>query len=266
DENKLNIAEQEYHNVYKTYPNSLEAQKALFQIAHINYLRGNYEEAQEKLDYILSRYIDTPLQGPIYTEKGYIYMAGGELKKALKMFNQKENLNEDLALLGKAECYFRLGEYVKGLNIYEDFITYRKTSNYRRMAIDKFLNNCYDYARKLAKEKDYKYSNLLYEKLITLFPDYKLSENALYWLSENYYDQKDYNKAVATFKKTLNNKFSHKDDAALFKLGICYFDNGEFEEALKYFQNLLDNYPRSTYYNMAADWKRQVLREIKYRH
>lgn len=266
DESKLNIAEQEYQNVHQKYPESMEAQKALARIAHISYLKGNYEDAQERLDYILSRYLNTPLKGEIYTEKGYIALASGEVKRALKFFSQKENVNQDRALLGKAEAYFKLGEYAKGLDIYEDFIAYRKTSNQRRAAIDRFLNNCYDYARKLTKEKDYKYSNLLFEKIVSLFPDHKLSENALYWLGENYYDQKEYGKSIPVFKKVLNNKFTHKDDSALFKLGICYFDNAQFEESLKYFQNLLDNYPRSAYYKNAADWKRQVLREIKYRH
>ncbi len=265
DEAKLNIAEQEYEHIIHNFPDSLEAQKAMFQIAQISYLRGNYDEAREKLDYILSRYIDTPLKARIYTEKGYASMALGEYTKALQFFNQKENVNDDMALMGKAECYFKMNEFDKGLNIYEDLIMYRKTSNYRKTAINKFLNMAYSYAQKLAKEKEYQSSNMLYEKIVTLFPDQSLSENALYWLGENYYDQKNFEKSIEYFLKTLNNKFTHKDDSALFKLGISYFEKGQYGEALKFFQRLVDQFQKSPFRNMAMDWQRQTLREIKYR-
>ncbi len=266
DENKLDIAIQEYYKVKKLFRNTLQAQKALFQIAHISYLRKHFEDAQEKLDYILSEYVDTPLKPQIYTEKGYIYLDAGDYKKAIHFFNQKEALNEDRALIGKAECYFKIGKYEKALNVYEDFIQYRHTSNYRKKAIQSFLNNCYKYAKRLTSEKDYKKSNMLYDKIITLFPSHKLSENARYWKAENFYDQKDYKNGIQNFKAVLKNSFTHKDDAALFKLGMCYFEKNMFDESLKYFQRIIDYYPDSTYLNMAIDWKKQSIREIKYRH
>ncbi len=265
DENKLDIAIKEYHKVYKNHKDTLEAQKALFQMAHINYLKKNYEEAREKLDHILAEYIDTPLKPKIYTKKGYIYLATGDYRRALKYFNQKETLNEDQSYIGKAECYFKLGEYDKGINAYEDLIRYRPTSNLRDKAVKSFLDNCYFYAKKAAAAKDYNRSNMLYDKIIALFPDSKLSENALYWKGENYYDQRNYPEGIDTFKKTLGNSYPHKDDAANFKLGMCYFEQGKFEESLKYFQQLADHFPDSPYLSMAKNWKRQALREIKYR-
>lgn len=265
DESKLNIAQKEYFNVYKSYPETIEAEKALYQIAHISYLKGDYEDAQERLDYLLSRYIDTPLKSKVYTEKGYIYLALGEYEKALRFFSQKENLNTDEALLGKAECYFKLGEYEKAINIYEEFIKFRKTSNLRKKAIEKFLNNTYKYAKILAQRGDYNRSTLLYQKIIDILPGNKFVENCLYWIGENYYDLRDYANAIKYFKKVLDNPGTRKDDSAIFKIGICYFEQNEFEEALKYFRKLIEYYSTSPYVNMAKDWERQTLREIKYK-
>ncbi|MBU1076420.1 MAG: tetratricopeptide repeat protein [Spirochaetes bacterium] len=265
DERKLDIAEEEYYKIKKHFGNTLEAQNALFQIAHINYLKNDYEEAQEKLDYILAEYVDTPLKPQIYTKKGYIYYQLGEYKKALRFFNRKEASHDDLALTGKGECFFKLGEYDKALLIFEDFIQYRKLSNYRPQVIKSFLDNCYFYAKKLATEKDYKQSNKLFDKIISLFPDHKLAENALYWKAENYYDQKQYKNAIYAYQDVTKNSFTHKDDAALFKLGMCYFEQDMFEESLKYFQNIIDYYPDSMYLGMSKDWKKQSIREIKYR-
>lgn len=266
DEKKLDIAIQEYYKLKRYYKNTQEAQKALYQIAHINYLRGDYEEAQEKLDYILAEYLDTSLKPKIYTKKGYIYLKSGDYKKALHYFNQKETQNEDLALLGKGECYFKLGEYEKALSIFEDFIQYRHTSNYRKQAIKSFIDNCYTYAKKLAQEKDYKRSNMLFDKIIKSFSGNKLAENALYWKAENYYDQKSYNEGINHFKAVLENNYTHKDDAAVFKIGMCYFETDQFDEALKHFQQIIDFHSNGAYYKIAKDWKRQSIREIKYRH
>ncbi len=265
DETKLDIAQKEYYNVYKSHPDSIEAQKALYQIAHISYLKGEYEDAQERLDYLLSRYIDTPLKSDIYTKKGYIYLALGKYEKALKFFNQRENLNTDEALLGKAECYFKLGEYEKAIHMYEEFIKYRKTSNLRDKAIKRFLENTYKYAKILAQKGKYNCSTLLYEKIINLLPGNKLVENCLYWIGENYYDLRDYKNAIKYFNKVIENPGIRKDDAAIFKIGICYFEQNKFESALKYFRRLIEYYPNSIYLKMAKDWERQTLREIKYK-
>jgi len=265
DENKLDIAKMEYDNVYKKYPNSIDAQNALFKIAHIDYLKGNYDEAQERLDYLLSRYIDTKLKGKIYTEKGYIYMGLGEYDRALKFFSMKENLNYDETLLGKAECYFRLGEYEKGINIYEEFIKFRRTSNMKKKAINKFLENAYKYAKVLTQKGDYNRSIMIYQRIIDILPDNKLVENCLYWIGENYYDLRNYSNAISYFQKVLDNTGVGKDDDAVFKIGICYFEQNKFEEALKYFRKLIEYYPDSDYVSMAKSWERQTIREIKYR-
>lgn len=266
DENKLDIAIREYYRVYKNYKNSVSAERSLYQIANINYLKGEYEESQEKLDYILSEYIDTSLKSQIYTKKGMIYFKLGEYLKALKYFNHKKTLNEDLSFIGKAKCYFKLREYEKGINALEDLLRYRTTSNYKQEAEKLFLDKCYTFAKKLASEKDYKRSNFIYDKIIELFPDNKLSENALYWKGENFYSQKQYYQSIDQFKKVINNKFTHKDDAAYFKLGMCYFEQDKFENALKNFQQIINYYPNSAHLERAKNWKRQSLREIKYRY
>ncbi|MBN1898754.1 MAG: tetratricopeptide repeat protein [Spirochaetes bacterium] len=265
DEDKLHIAQNEYYNVYKSYPDSLAAQKALYQIAYISFVKGEYEDSQERLDYLLSRYIDTSLKSQIYNRKGYIYLALGEVEKALKFFSQKENYNSDEALLGKAECYFRLGEYEKGIMVYEEFIKYRKTSNLRQSGIEKFLDNTYRYAKILTGRRDYIRSTMLYQKIINLLPGNKLVENCLYWIGENFYDVKDYDRAIEYFNRVVDNPGTGKDDDALFKTGICYFELHKYEESLKYFRKILDYYAGSTYRKMARDWERQCLRELKYK-
>ncbi len=262
---KLDIAEKEYYNVERKYSGTKEAQEALFRIAHINYLRGNYEEAQEKLDYILAKYVNTPLKSKIYNEKGYIYLASGDYEKALKFFNMKDNFNTDEAFFGRALCYFKLENYERAISIYEDFIRYRKISNVRKEVIENFIETAYNYAKKLSDKEEYERANLLFSKIIELFPENKIVENCLYWMGENYYSKKNYSKAIEIFNSVLNNKWKGKDADALFKLGITYFELAKFEDALKYFQKIIDNFASNPIYNKAVAWKRQTLREIKYR-
>ncbi len=265
DVEKLDIAEKEYAKVDKYYSGTKEAQEALFQIAHINYMRGNYEEAQEKLDYILSKYVDTYLKSKIYNEKGYIYTALGNYEKALKFFNMKENYNTDEAFFGRALCYFKLGDFEKAIGLYEDFIKYRKISNIRKEVVENFINTAYKYARELSEKGEYTRSTILLTKIIELFPDKQIVENCLYWIGENYYSERKYDEAIKNYLKVLNNKWKNKDPDAIFKIGISYFEQNKFDKALKYFQMLIDNFPTSYLYRKAVAWKKQTLREIKYR-
>lgn len=81
------------------------------------------------------------------------------------------------------------------------------------------------------------------------FADHPNVGNATYWTGECYFGKKEYNNAIAEFKKVLKFEKSYKFDDSLTMLGLCYYRIGNKEEARKYFSKLLTEYPKSEYYN-----------------
>ena len=97
------------------------------------------------------------------------------------------------------------------------------------------------------------------EGFLQNYPSHKLVPNAMYWIGEAYYEQKDYPQAILSFKDVVA-KYPkhHKAQAALLKIGMSYQNVGDKDNALFYLRTLVEDYPNSD----PARAARQLLREI----
>ena len=82
--------------------------------------------------------------------------------------------------------------------------------------------------------------------LVTRFPRHDLADNALYWLGEAYYDQKDYPRAAAEFRRTVTDyPAGNKVPDAMLKLGFCYLALDQVAEARHVLEQVIAVYPKS---------------------
>lgn len=77
-------------------------------------------------------------------------------------------------------------------------------------------------------------------------PQSALVPNAVYWIGESYYLEKNYPQAILTFKD-VTRRFPkhHKAAAALLKIAMCYQMLGEKDNATLYLRALLKGHPKS---------------------
>lgn len=76
------------------------------------------------------------------------------------------------------------------------------------------------------------------------FSDSPLADNALYWIGECYFSQKNYEAAIAAFNEVI--LFYPKGDrvpAAYLKKGLSYLEMGQKEEALAILKLLVSKFP-----------------------
>ncbi len=86
-----------------------------------------------------------------------------------------------------------------------------------------------------------------------------LKVNSLYWLAECWYDLKEYLKALNCFERALLYPMSNKEEAARFKVAVCYA-RLEWNEAARWeLSRFLRDYPSS----QLAGRVRQELQKIK---
>lgn len=84
------------------------------------------------------------------------------------------------------------------------------------------------------------------KEFLARYPDNSLAPNALYWIGETWYAQKDYTQAILTFKDVTQKYPRHpKASAALYKSALSYEATGDKTNAVFYLKALLDEYPRS---------------------
>jgi tol-pal system protein YbgF len=93
----------------------------------------------------------------------------------------------------------------------------------------------------------------VFESLLASSANNSLSDNAQYWIGESHYALREYSKAVIDFEKVFTFPKSNKNDAAQFKLGLCYVRLGDGAKAREEFQRLIDVYPQSDYVKRAQE-------------
>lgn len=104
----------------------------------------------------------------------------------------------------------------------------------------------YDKALKLILDGKAAQGRRAMQAFMGAHPKSSLTPNALYWLGETYYHEKNYAEAVVAFKKVHQRFPRHeKAAAALLKIGYSYAMLGDTGNARFYLQVLTEDYPKS---------------------
>ncbi|MHC1701575.1 MAG: tol-pal system protein YbgF [Humidesulfovibrio sp.] len=86
----------------------------------------------------------------------------------------------------------------------------------------------------------------LLQEFLEAEPNSVLVPNALYWIGESHYVEKNYPQAILSFKDvTKRYPKHHKAAAALLKIGMSYAMLGEKDNASLYLRALLQDFPKS---------------------
>ncbi len=169
-----------------------------------------------------------------------------DLHSRVQELNQKlEQRNQDIQSLESqlSSQEQRIRELEKELN---------EVSGQMRAGGDYKQN--YERALQLFYSKQYSQSLQLFRSLRDQYPNHKLASNCQYWMGENYFGMGQYSQATQAFLSVFSYDFSYKFDDATIMLGRCYQKMGDNENARKYFQQLLNDYPDSEYVSAAQKW------------
>ncbi|MFH1626071.1 MAG: tol-pal system protein YbgF [Pseudomonadota bacterium] len=96
------------------------------------------------------------------------------------------------------------------------------------------------------KSEDYSEAILTFKRFVQKFPDHDYTDNALYWLGEIYYSQKNFPHAIIEFKRVVEEyPNGNKVPDALLKIGLSYVNLKDVRNAEDYLQRVMDIYPFS---------------------
>ena len=90
------------------------------------------------------------------------------------------------------------------------------------------------------------FSNLVLDKSTK-----DITNNVLYWMADSYQQLGDFNNALISLEKILEDPDSDHIDDALIKKGLLHRKLGQMEESLIVFNQLVNNFPRSEYAKLA---------------
>ena len=84
--------------------------------------------------------------------------------------------------------------------------------------------------------------------------DKDLADNCQFWIAQIFFSKNNFSKALDEFSKVLEYSNSNKKSESIYKMGLCYLANKDNSNAKKMFQRVVDNYPKSKYYNKAYEF------------
>jgi len=90
------------------------------------------------------------------------------------------------------------------------------------------------------------FSNLVLDKSTK-----DITNNVLYWMADSYQQLGDFNNALISLEKILEDPDSDHIDDAIIKKGLLHRKLGQMEESLILFNQLVNNFPRSEYAKLA---------------
>lgn len=91
-------------------------------------------------------------------------------------------------------------------------------------------------------------------QLLSLDYSHDLSDNCQYWIGEIHYARKDFRKALNAFIKTLEFPSTNKADHAQYKIGLCYLNIGDVENAVDAFKIHISKFPNSEHYKSSVEY------------
>lgn len=118
----------------------------------------------------------------------------------------------------------------------------------------------YNQSFELLKSKHHAEALEGFERFLDQYPNHDLSDNALYWMGEAYYDLQDYPKALACFQKLVAlYQDGNKVPDAMLKSALCMANTGKVASARDMMDRLLSSYPTAP----AAEIARRKMAELQ---
>lgn len=93
-----------------------------------------------------------------------------------------------------------------------------------------------------------------FDKFVKANPQHDYADNAIYWMGEIYYDQKEYILAITEFKRVLKDyPNSNKTADAWLKIGLAYERLDDPKKAQLAYKSISTQYPYSSAANLANE-------------
>lgn len=231
---------------------------ATFQLGDLYHNQKNYSESISEMSKFLtlSKTIDDlPEEGSIHLAnyiQGYNYLKTNNHNRALGYFQDavagikrdgtrimngsiRNNVLGD-AIIRTGDCYFKNNKYPDALKFYNDAIKNKYAgfhyAKYQSAMILGLQGKPYEKVVEL-------------EELITSFPNSDFADDALYEIGTTYLELGKMNESIAPFSQLIKSyaKTSDLVNAAYLKLGLISYNQGDLQEAIRRYKQVLSNNP-----------------------
>jgi transcriptional regulator with PAS, ATPase and Fis domain len=213
-----------------------------------SFCAGDYDDALRKLQ---AAHATDPTNPEIAKDLGHAYLHGGDLAKALELYDRAEALGAQYVDVDYNRALIQLNErqFDHALQLFrkiiESQIDFKPGRFYLGILFEDkniFLGECHLYIGLIHKErKEYEEAIEHFQKSIGLNAN---QVSAAHNLADLYLQLQRYTDAIEQYRKVMKlSPMGEEMIGAHLNLGIAYFENGQIDEAIKQFSWILRRDP-----------------------
>jgi len=260
--NDFKLAKERYLDVINNNKQDKFYVEAVIGYGELCRKRREYDRfIQNKLENIIHSFPESKKEDSIFMLLGYQYLFGGESRKAMKSFLRS---SLELAKLGQAEAHLQLNHYESAFKVFEDFLDFFPSSRHIDEVKVTYTEKVLHYADLHRKQEKYIEAISYYNKIIHYFPFSREAETARLEIGHSYYNMDNFEQAKKYYLLAFEDSSHEKDDVALFHTGLSSYDMGKYRDAYKYFNLLVNQFPRSIYAPRSRQWVAQIRKDLEY--
>ncbi|MCK4810242.1 MAG: tetratricopeptide repeat protein [Candidatus Omnitrophica bacterium] len=259
----------EFKKTLKYTENLIVRISSQIQIADAYQEKGMYKMALDIYNNVLEEYPENVYSDYIQFQIGMLFLKNNKLEEAKLSFKNLEKNFPSSKLIPQAKyylaaSYFSEEDYARAKNILQKFL---------RDFPDDFLMNKahYLYAKCFFNQGRYQEALEIFISITNESKDRKIQELVNIDKAYAYLNLSEFDKAKEMFKEFIRN-FPYSDyiPSVLLNLGALCEKNGEFKDALRHYQRIIDAYQDTTSYyeaNMALAclyWENKDLVKAKF--
>ena len=262
-EKNFNQAMKALEYIPKKYPQTAAVVEAQYEIGKIYLVTNHFEEALEILTKIPGDYPLHPILPAVYITLGTHYYRQAQLQNALYSFQKVLDDSSgrqywQMAMKSLEMTYKDLGLYEAALSMVNKYL---ETYPYA----DDHLLKKLDAAQLLIQLREYDRAIVKLKELLPLAAE-EMKVEVQFYIAEAYFEKGDFQQAVLEFMKV---KYIDPGTGldwtvtAIYNAGKCYEKLGQYDEALKMYQEIIDRWGANSDYGKGAQNRIEYLNQIK---
>ena len=245
-----------YDQVLTDYSQTKQSADALYSIAWVDYRLKKFQQAHDQLLLFVDQYPDhsAAIEATYRAAESLFQMykwqqAQIEFQQFIDRYQNHSHQDQNLLKQYITDARFRLGECYfqqKMMTEARDTFTYLLDESEKSSLSAEAQ---YWIGEILAEENKVNEAIYEYQKVIRLYPDSTVADNAQYGIAMVYFNigtnTQDYTEAKTAFKLVADDLNSELSDAARFRMGECFRLSREFNSAILNYQKVREDSPYS---------------------
>jgi tetratricopeptide (TPR) repeat protein len=231
-------AQTSFQAIFDDYAHTVYYEKALFEIAHIDFIQNDYPQAIKKFTKFIQKKPHSTLLPDALLSRAIAYVNIEQYSQATQDYEQLlkvyyKHPNAQSALLELSKICTREGKPER----FNQYLTDYQAANPDSSALEKIT---FDTAKASFYDQRYTVAIEQLQGFLVCYPKSKLLPEASFLIAEAYYRQDDAPSALTQYKAALQKPQTFFYNKILLRMGGLAYQQKDFAQSLAHYQQLSD--------------------------